>query len=340
MTRYALGCAFKLKELFYNFNLKRLKINCKECQAVNNDRHRDILVRQIFTECLKVVIEDVVERNVTFWLPTGSRRSNIHMKRVRGKEFKQLRRGGKWRDVDILESNFSGYQISFFMFGNRTPRTKSIYLNKLYRDRITEKTNQGFAYGDGKIDTTVKDYYEQIYAKFPTVPKNDIKQIMNFGFKSLYLHNSYGGDILIQKPDFWCYFGNLKKKPLDHFKYYIRKLSVRLRVIYRKTKQKWDGYYYFGLTEKQYQYYLSQKKKRGRPKRHFNFKNVMLYQILDECKIQESGNQYIFRIPYLTTLKFKYFIRELNTDKAELIITRAPLKFKDILVYENDYEFI
>lgn len=42
----------------------------------------------------------------------------------------------------------------------------------------------------------------------------------------------------------------------------------------------------------------------------------------------------------ITTLKCKQFVRQLVTDKAELIITREPLKFKDILVYDNEYEFI
>jgi hypothetical protein len=41
---------------------------------------------------------------------------------------------------------------------------------------------------------TVKDYYEDMYQLFPEVPKKDIQRILNFGFKTLYLHNSYGGD--------------------------------------------------------------------------------------------------------------------------------------------------
>ena len=66
----------------------------------------------------------------------------------------------------------------------------------------------------------------------------------------------------------------------------------------------------------------------------------MLYQILDECKISESNKKYIFRIPYIAELKYKYYIEDLKTDKAELILERDPLKFKDILVNENDYDFI
>lgn len=340
ITNYATGCAFSLDHLFMNFPYKKLIFNCKDCEKIIKDKHRDILVKQIFKESVKLIIEDIIERNVTFWLPTGAKKSNIHMKRVRGREFKHLRQGGKWKDVDILESMFTGYQMTFYMLGNRTPRTKSVYLNRLYRDRITEKTNNRFAYGDGKIDTTIKDYYNQIYLKFPSVPKNDIRRIMNFGWKSLYLHNSYGGDTLVKDKDIWCYIGNLRKDPLKHFAYYKKKLGLKLRILYRRKKIQWDGFYYFALSENQYQQYFGNIPKRGRPKKKRIFKDLMLYQILDECKIAESNNPYIFKIPYITTINYKFFCPEIQTDKAELVIKRNPLKFKDILTFYNDYEFI
>lgn len=187
---------------------------------------------------------------------------------------------------------------------------------------------------------TVKDYYEQLYQRFPNVPKKDIQRIVGYGWKSLYLHNSYGGDTFIQDRDLWCYIGHLKKDSIKYFHYYIRKLSVKLRVLYKRNKIQWDGYYYFALTNPQYQEYLNQKNKKGRPKKNFTFTNVFMYQILDECKIRESGKKYIFRIPYIDKVNFRFYIPKLITDKAELIIEREPLKFKDILVYENEYEYL
>jgi hypothetical protein len=34
------------------------------------------------------------------------------------------------------------------------------------------------------------------------------------------------------------------------------------------------------------------------------------------------------------------FIEKLDTDKAELILEREPLKLKDILLFNYDYQFI
>lgn len=341
MKRYALGCSFNLRTILDNFPYKKLKITCKQCKDITGDNHRNLVVERVFKESIKLIISDIINNNVTFWLPlTGNKRCNIHMRKVTGKMFKDLRRGGKWKDIDILKSNFTGYQLSLFMLGNRTPRIKSIYLNKEFRDIISKNTNDGMSYGDSKNDKTIKDYYESIYALFPSISKADINRILSFSWKSLYLHNSYGGDVKIIDKDIWMYIGDLKKNPLDHFYYYIRKLTVKLRVLYRRKKIEWDGYYYFALSDYQYNNYLAQRKKKGRPRKYYNFGTVFLYQIQDECKINEHYKRYIFRVPYISWIKHKYFIRNLVTDKAELILVREPLKFKDITVFNNKYEFI
>lgn len=339
--QYSLGCAFNLNELFMNFPWKKLSINCKDCAEIIGDRHRSYLAKKIFKESLRLVIEDIIENNVTFQLPlTGNKKCNMHMHRVQGTAFKRLRQHGKWKDVDILNSNFSGYEIGFYMLGNRTPRQKTVYISKKYKKRISELTNKGMSYGDGKIDTTIKDYYEKLYLLFPAVPKQDLHKILSFAWKSLYLHNSYGGDVHVNFNDFWCYFGHLKRSPLEHFYYYRKKLIIKLRVLYQRNKVPWDGYYYFAITENRYQEYLKQKNKKGRPKKYFNFGNIMLFLIKDECRIDDPSTKYIFRIPYLSKIGTRIYIPELITDKAELIESRESVTFKDILVNNFKYEFL
>lgn len=187
---------------------------------------------------------------------------------------------------------------------------------------------------------TINDYLEQMCKKYPNVPKEDLRRILVFGWKSLYLHNSYGGDTFISDNNTWCYIGSLTHNSLKHFEYYKKKLITKIRVLYKRKKIEWDGYYYFALTDEQYNDYLSQKKTRGRPRKHFKFGKVILYQILDECKIKESNKKYIFKVPYISKIKLTHYIPDFKSDKAELILTRDPLKFKDILVYDNDYDFI
>lgn len=333
---YSLGYSFNIDEIMHNFPNDKLIISCKECAKITGDIHREKLIQKIFKESIYLVLMDIIHNNVTFILPVyGLCSCKMKMKRIQGEAFKNLRRGGKWKDVDIFASMFSGYQIYFYMEGRRTPREKPVYINKHLTKLITEYTNKGVSYGDGKCDKTIKDYYEQIYEKFPEVPQKDIQRVLNFSWKSLYLHNSYGGDTHIFSRKFWMHIGTLKKHSLDHFYYYIKKLTVKLRVMNRKKRVPWDGYYYFALNEQRYKEYLEQKKCKRR--KYFTFKSILLYRLFDECRIAEVNHLYIFRIPILKRLRFKEYISEITTDKAEFIMKCNPAKFKDILVFENDY---
>ena len=340
IEHYSTGCAFNLSQILMTFPYKKLKINCAQCKAITGDNHRDKIVKRVFRACLKLVIEDIVNNNVTFWLPlTGNRRCNLHMQRVDGVAFQKLKRAGKWPGLDFLKSNFIGYQLCFYMYGKRTPRVKNVYLNKEYRETIIRNINNGMQYGDSNKDKTIKDYYEALSKLFPTICEKDIKQILTFSWKSLYLHNSYGGDLVIKDDKLWMYVGKLNHNSLEHFQYYIKKLYTKLRVL-RRRKKEWDGYYYFALTNKQYEKYLYQINKRGRKRKHFEYGPVVIYQSYNECSIREYSKQYIFRIPYITYVRDSYFIENLKSDKAELITIRKPLKFKDIMIQYNKYNDI
>ena len=41
------------------------------------------------------------------------------------------------------------------------------------------------------IQKTIQDYYEAIAAEYPEIPIQDIKRILQYGWKSLYLHNRW-----------------------------------------------------------------------------------------------------------------------------------------------------
>lgn len=190
------------------------------------------------------------------------------------------------------------------------------------------------------VQKTIQDYYERLYEEYPTLPKEDIRRACQFGWKSIYLHNSYGGDTLISRKGFWFYCGQLMNNSLNYFNYYKRKIRVKLRIMFKRKKIDWDGYYYFALSQTQYNDYLNQKNKKGRPKKKFKFSKIVLYKIYDECNIAESSKVALFRIPYSLDMGFTIFKEEMITDKAEFLFVREPLKFNDILLSNYDYQFI
>lgn len=144
---YAVGCAFNLDEMFMNFPYSKLKFTCAKAKEINGDAHRKILVKKVFRECLKMVIDDIIENNITFKLPTGGINSELHMRRVKGRDFEKARQNGKFQDVDYLSSLFSGYEIELNMYHkNRVRRSKTVYVDKKRKQRITELTNAKKSY--------------------------------------------------------------------------------------------------------------------------------------------------------------------------------------------------
>lgn len=187
---------------------------------------------------------------------------------------------------------------------------------------------------------TVKDYLNQMYDKYPNVPKSDINKIINYGCRELYLYNVYGGDVLINTPKIWFYCGYLFRDSLVYWEYYKKKLLLKLRVFFRRNKNHWDGYYYFALNADRYREYSSQIHRRGRPKKTFTYGPVILFQNIDECKVKMFTCQYIFRVQYPTSIGTTIYFPNYISDKAELFLVRDPQKFKDILIINNKYDNI
>jgi hypothetical protein len=77
--KYAIGCAFNLNDLFMNFDKSKLKITSELCEKLIKDRHKINLVKKIFKESVKIILKDILENNVTFELPTHSRKADIHV---------------------------------------------------------------------------------------------------------------------------------------------------------------------------------------------------------------------------------------------------------------------
>ena len=186
----------------------------------------------------------------------------------------------------------------------------------------------------------IQDYYEIIFKEFPNLPKQDIKRILQYGFKSFYLHNSYGGDVFLKRKEFWMYSGKLVNDSIKYFQYYKNKMRIKLRVMYKRKKIQWDGFYYFALTESDYIKYKNQINKRGRPRKNFTFSKVLFYKIYDECNVMESNKVAIFKVPIIVDQGFTFYKEEVTISDFELVLTRDPLKFKDILYSKYNYQFI
>ena len=140
---YSTGCAFNTTDLFSPFNKDKLKITSNLCEKVINNRHKQALINKIFQESFKIIINDIIDNNVTFELPVGSAYADIHVTPYSFDDFKAGRRNGKWMDIDFLKSGFVGNVVTLNMYkrDGRVTRVKPIHISGEQKQRLTENTN-------------------------------------------------------------------------------------------------------------------------------------------------------------------------------------------------------
>lgn len=146
--KFAMGHAFSAQEIFHNFPINKLKMDYDTVKKIYSDGDKRSLSASIFTKGMQLIVEDIIENNVHFLLPTlGSSEAYMYMKKTSGKDFKNAFRNGKWRDIDFLTSNFTGNQLSLLVKSKKRPdKEKTIYLDYKHKNRITELTNEGKRY--------------------------------------------------------------------------------------------------------------------------------------------------------------------------------------------------
>lgn len=142
---YATGYASSLNDLLVRFPYE--KLNSLKGTKVQKKK----IIKQIFKESIKTVLQDIIDTNCTFIIPSmGLSQGEIHMDKITDSEFEKLRKIGKFKDVDFLESLFTGYQLSFFWRNKTTKfastKKKPIYVNKFFKSQITKNTNEGKQY--------------------------------------------------------------------------------------------------------------------------------------------------------------------------------------------------
>lgn len=146
--KFAMGHTFSARDIFHNFPIDKLKMDYDVVRSIYSDGDKRSLSASIFSKGMLLIVEDIIENNVHFLLPTlGNNEAYLYMKKTSGNDFKNAVKRGKWRDVDFLTSNFTGYQLALSVKSKKRPeKEKPIYLGYKHKDRITELTNDGKRY--------------------------------------------------------------------------------------------------------------------------------------------------------------------------------------------------
>lgn len=148
MKHFAIGWACNLNDIFVRFPYEKCKSLIKNFKTKQLRRQK---IKQVFREGVQQILNDVIENNVTFKIQgVGYQGGEIHMEAITGSQFEKLRENGKFKEVDFLESLFTGYQMYLYIHGksdNFLHRKKyPIYVNRYLRNKLVKYTNEGKVY--------------------------------------------------------------------------------------------------------------------------------------------------------------------------------------------------
>lgn len=160
----------------------------------------------------------------------------------------------------------------------------------------------------------VEDYYDKVQEKFPDLDKKEIDKILKHGMRSFYMTNLYGADVLFKNPDFTMYFGEMFKDTSKFWKYWHFKSALKLRIKYKRSKPQFNGLYYFGLSEEEYELYNM--KKKGR--KSITFEELYLFKIMDEAFL-DKGKKYFYSLSVKEEMGFKEHVKDYKTSNFSLI---------------------
>ncbi len=132
-------------DLFRMFRVEKLKGKGKIARTYKLC-NKKALAQKIFLRFLYLLLEDLTDGKHIFYF-SSAKTAAIRVRKISGEEFKKMRRKGYFKDVDFLVSNFSAYILvmDYFTKGNRK-MSKSVIISKQFKDKMIQKTNQGYIY--------------------------------------------------------------------------------------------------------------------------------------------------------------------------------------------------
>lgn len=162
------------------------------------------------------------------------------------------------------------------------------------------------------------DYLDVMQEKYPSVKREELKKVIQHGFLTLHAMTRKGIDIVSGNWRYSAYFGKKFQNKELGAKYYVLKMRTKLRATYKFAEEIFDGRYYFGLTDAQWDAYKTFVLDHKGRRKKFTFHDLRLYKIREECFL-ETSKKHFFTLYYPIDHGWQFFKNEITTRNFEYL---------------------
>ena len=289
----------------------------------NTSSYSDALAEP-FKYALGLIFNYILDNRVRFIIPNVAE-SYIDFEVVTDEMFVKQKQMGRFKEIDFIESDFTGYAVRYYFKARAYQKAYPIYFGGDLKKKFFNGINSGVKYYSVK-DVTIKDFLPLIYEKFPELSQTEVKKLVLHGFRRMHSAIKYGCAISIQtKKYFNCtaHIGALYLNPEKQILEYSVRKDRKLRKIEGWKKTPFDGYYYIGLSPEALQNWIEV----NRTSRSIlKFSNVIPRKIKEEL-YYKNKYVYIFRFKRNKFKGWSFWAENLKLRNAEYIGMAVDRKF-------------
>jgi hypothetical protein len=202
-----------------------------------------------FKYCFGLILNRVINDKVRFRVPAKTE-AYIDFEIVSGEKFISQRQNGRFSEIDFIESDFTGYFLTYYFKAKAYQKAIPIYVGGELKRNFLDKINTGTKFYTTK-DVTIEDFIDQVHEKFSDLTRIEIKKLLLHGFRRMHSAIKFGCAISISTRKYincLAYIGKLTLTPEKNIKEYSIRRDRKLRKIEGWKKTEFDGYYYIGLN--------------------------------------------------------------------------------------------